>query len=43
MVTTYHLLGLVHDLLGIVAYTLVILYYAIKLRDLKRSRDDLRE
>ncbi len=40
MVGPYHFLGIVHDLLGIVAYTMVIFYYAIKLYDLTRRKED---
>ena len=40
MVQTYHLLGLVYDLLGIVAYAMAILYYACKLYDLKRCKEN---
>ena len=40
MVHPYHLLGIVHDLLGIVAYTMAICYYACKLADLKRRSEN---
>ena len=40
MVHSYHVLGIVHDLFGIVAYAMVILYYAIRFRDLKRRKED---
>lgn len=40
MVLNYLYLGMVHDLLGIMAYTLAIRYYALKLRDLKRRNEE---
>ncbi len=43
MVQTYHLLGIVHDLIGIVAYTIAILYHALKLRDLKRRKESCQD
>jgi hypothetical protein len=43
MVHNYHLLGIVHDLCGIVAYAMAILYYALKLYILKRSKESRQE
>jgi hypothetical protein len=41
MALAYHLLGIVHDLIGIVAYAMAIHYYAAKLKALKqREKDD---
>ena len=40
MVQDYHLLGIVHDLIGIVAYAMAIRYYAAKLKELKQRKDD---
>ena len=33
-----HVLGFLHDGLGIVAYVLAIAYYAVKLDDIRRER-----
>ena len=40
MVLTYHLPGIVHDLIGIVAYTMAIRDYAAKLKALKQGKDE---
>lgn len=40
MVHTYHLLGIAHDVFGIVAYALAICYYTLKLCALRGKQND---